>query len=166
MNEILPMNILDGTSTENKIMSQHRYVFKLQQDYSFVSKTVCKQLKKDLEFRCNKSKLRMKIAADGTITVKKDYAWDGCSPKVSILDLFFVGIPDGLINIETGQHITYYASLIHDALGQFAKEQPEKMPFNRQERDLIFYEMLEGFALRMFYYIAVRLFGGIYSRFF
>jgi hypothetical protein len=51
--------------------------------------------------------------------------------------------------------------LVHDALGQFAKE--KDMPFDRQQRDLIFHEMLEGFKLREVYYWAVRIFGSFYS---
>ena len=142
-------------------------IFKLEEDCKFKSKEVCKKLEKDLEFYCDKPKLRLTISTDGTITVKKDYAWDGCSPKLlKILDIFWLGTPDGLIDIKTGKPATYYASLVHDALGQFAKKEPEKMPFNRKERDLMFKEMLEGFALKWFYYLAVRIFGGLYSIFF
>ncbi|VEP15989.1 conserved hypothetical protein [Hyella patelloides LEGE 07179] len=140
------------------------YIFKSEEDYHFKSKKVSKQLKEDLEFPDRDDEIRLKIATDGTITVKKGYAWDGCSPKFNILDLFWVGTPDGAIN--ENKPVTYYASLVHDALGQFAKKESERMPFNRKERDLIFKEMLEGFALQWLYYLAVRIFGGLYSIFF
>ena len=140
------------------------YIFKSEKDYQFKSKEVRTKPKEDLEFPDQDGEIRLKIATDGTITVKEGYAWDGCSPKFNILDLFWVGTPDGAIN--ENKPVTYYASLVHDALGQFAKKEPEKMPFNREERDLIFKEMLEGFFFQWLYYLAVRIFGGLYSRFF
>jgi hypothetical protein len=144
--------------------SKKRWLFQLEKDYSFKSEKVSIKLKEDLEF-CDKChKLWLEIKEDGTITVKEGYAWDGCSPKFNILDLFWVGIPDGAI--DENKPITYYASLVHDALGQFAKKEPEKMPFNRQERDLIFKEMLEDFTFQGLYYMALRIFGPLYSRFF
>ena len=36
----------------------------------------------------------------------------------------------------------------------------------RQQRDLIFLEMLEGFTFQGLYYMAVRIFGSFYSQFF
>ncbi len=146
-----------------------KYIFKLEEDYYFKSKKVLTEevltrLKEDLKFPDQDDKTRLEIKLDGTIIVKKDYAWDGCSPKLNVLDLFWVGTPDGALN--QNKPITYYASLVHDALGQFAKKEPERMPFNRKERDLIFKEMLEGFAFKWVYYLAVRIFGGIYSKFF
>lgn len=140
------------------------YIFKVEEDFCFKSEEVCKQLEEDFEFYCDRPKLRLVIARDGKITVKKDYAWDGCSPKFNVLDLFWVGTPDGAMN--ENKPVTYYASLVHDALGQFAKKEPERMPFNRQERDLIFREMLEGFTFQWLYYLAVRILGPLYSRFF
>lgn len=144
--------------------SKKRWLFQLEKDYSFKSEEVSPKLKEDLEFRDERHKLWLEIKEDGTITVKEGYAWDGCSPKFNILDLFWVGTPDGAI--DENKPITYYASLVHDALGQFAKEEPEKMPFNRKERDLIFKEMLEEFTFQGLYYMTVRIFGSLYSRFF
>jgi hypothetical protein len=143
-----------------------RWLYKLKEDFSYKSELTICWLKDSkfcdrLEFYDEKNKLRLVITKDGTITVKKDYAWDGCSPKLSVLDLFWIGTPDGIIDSETGFSVTYFSSLVHDALGQFAKE--ETMPFDRQKRDLIFYEMLEGFKLRQVYYWAVRIFGSFYS---
>ena len=142
--------------------SKKRWLFQLEKDYSFKSEEVSIQPNEDLEFRDERHRLWLEIKQDGTITVKEGYAWDGCSPKFNILDLFWVGTPDGAI--DEGKPITYYASLVHDALGQFRKE--EEMPFNRKQRDFIFAEMLEGFTFQKLYYMAVRIFGSLYSRFF
>ena len=142
--------------------SKKRWLFQLEKDYSFKSEEVSIQPNEDLEFRDERHRLWLEIKQDGTITVKEGYAWDGCSPKFNILDLFWVGTPDGAI--DEGKPITYYASLVHDALGQFRKE--EEMPFDRKQRDLIFAEMLEGFVFQGLYYMAVRIFGSFYSRFF
>ena len=142
--------------------SKKRWLFQLEKDYSFKSEKVSVQPNEDLEFRDECHKLWLEIKKDGTITVKEGYAWDGCSPKFNILDLFWVGTPDGAL--DEGKPITYYASLVHDALGQFREE--KEMPFDRQQRDLIFAEMLEGFTFQGLYYMAVRIFGSLYSRFF
>lgn len=142
--------------------SKKRWLFQLEKDYSFKSEKVSVHLNEDLEFRDECHKLWLEIKKDGTITVKEGYAWDGCSPKFNILDLFWVGTPDGAL--DEGKPITYYASLVHDALGQFREE--KEMPFDRKQRDLIFAEMLEGFTFQRLYYMAVRIFGSLYSRFF
>ena len=89
----------------------HLYIFKLEEDYHFQSEKVSTKPKEDLEFCGDKSKLRLRIATDGTITVKEGYAWDGCSPKLNVLDLFWVGTPDGAIN--ENKPVTYYASLLN-----------------------------------------------------
>jgi hypothetical protein len=102
----------------------------------------------------------IKIENSGNITIKGSYstgyAWDGCSPKINILDLFLFGTPDGRINVNTGKPVTYYASLIHDILYQFGK----KIGIARKEADLLFLHYLGDFELRYLYYAAVRLFGG------
>lgn len=141
---------------------KQRWLFKLEEDYPFKSEQVSIQLDEDLEFRDECHKLWLEIKKDGKIIVKKDYAWDGCSPKLNILDLLWVGTPDGAIN--EGKPVTYYASLVHDALGQFRED--KEMPFDREQRDLIFHEMLEGFTFQKLYYLAVRVFGSLYSQFF
>jgi hypothetical protein len=147
--------------TKHLLKLKKHWLFKLEEDYSFKSEKVCIQLKEDLEFRDESYELRLEIKQDGTIIVKKGYAWDGCSPKLSIFDLFWLGTPDG--GLKEGKPITYYASLVHDALGQFCEE--NDIPFNRSQRDLIFKEMLEqkDFKLASIYYLAIRIFGSFYS---
>lgn len=107
----------------------------------------------------------LNLASDGTIIVKgtnyNGYAWDGCSPKLKIKDIY-VGTFEGVLNFDTGQSKTYYASLIHDVFYQFSRE---LKPFiKRKEVDREFYSILKnnGFSFAKFYYIAVRLFGWMF----
>lgn len=91
----------------------------------------------------------------GAITIKKHYAWDGCSYKWSILDLFVIGVPDG--RLRYGLPITYHASLIHDALTQFRHE----LPITRKQATAIFSALLKesGFFWRHVYVLMVKMFG-------
>ncbi len=100
----------------------------------------------------------LRIDADGLVTILKDYAWNGASPKFSLLDLAVVGTPDGIIDIESCKPRTYFATLVHDALYQY-------YPWHRISRqaiDELFLAMLKEkrFKLARLYYVAVRLFGG------
>lgn len=90
------------------------------------------------------------------MTINKGYSWDGCSPKVEVLDLI-IGTPDG--RDSNGFPITYFASLVHDALYQWKGEHGIK----RKEADKLFLTMLKGFKLKWIYYLVVRAFGGIYG---
>ena len=105
----------------------------------------------------------LKVERTGRVTVKgshgSGYAWDGCSPKINVLDIALIGTPDGRINVNIGQPVTYYASLIHDILYQFREE----IPVSRKAADDVFLQYLGDFELRMLYYAAVRLFGGLYA---
>ena len=97
------------------------------------------------------------VTVKGSFNNKKGYAWDGCTPKFNFMDITWV-IPDG----KTIQHtepisgkthyapITYYASMIHDALYQYKR----CIPVTRKEADLIFYDILKGskFSLAWLYY--------------
>jgi hypothetical protein len=107
----------------------------------------------------------LKLSNDGTVTVKgthhNGYAWDGCSPKLKIKDIY-VGTFEGVLNFSTGLSKTYYASLIHDVFYQFSRE--TKILVRRKEVDREFYIILKNndFRLAKLYYIAVRLFGWLY----
>lgn len=137
--------------------------FKLAQDYSWDSNN---QYKNDIDFYdVNKKKIRLRIEKNGKITVFTGYAWDGCSPKFNILDLFLFGTPDGIFNPIIGKPKTYYASLIHDALYQFMDD--PRMPVKRNQMDKFFLLIMkrDNFLLRHIYYIAVRGLGWLYNFF-
>ena len=105
------------------------------------------------------------IEQNGTITVRgsngEGYAWDGCSPKTIILDLIF-GTPDGRLDLRTEKPITYFTSMIHDALYQFKEE----VGISRKETDILFYLTLKEakFKWSFIYYLGVRIGGWLYGK--
>ena len=131
------------------------YVYCIKEDY------IHKSSIKDREFENE----WFKLEKDGSITVKglnkNGYAWDGCSKKIKIADMYF-GTPEGVLNYTTGQAKTYYASMIHDVLYQFSKD--IKHLVKRREADREFYKILkrDGFRSSGFYYWGVRSFGWIW----
>jgi hypothetical protein len=128
------------------------WIFKIEEDFVFKSLHMGKSFDSDW----------LRLDVDGTVTVKANtggYAWDGCTPKVSILGLFILGIPDGHIDVETGKPLTYYASLVHDAFYQYL----EVIPVSKKEIDRQFYVMLKErrFPLAWLYYQSVLYLGGL-----
>jgi len=101
--------------------------------------------------------LAMKVNGDITIngSYKDGYAWDGCTPKYNIIDLFLLGIPDGRNLVLTGKPVTYYASMIHDMLCQHQKE----IGITRKQADQTFLMFMGDFKLRYLYYYTVRVYG-------
>ncbi len=97
------------------------------------------------------------LLPDGTIEIPEGYAWNGCSPKISVFDLCVIGTPDGIIDINTMKPKTYYASLVHDALYQYY----EWHDILRNEIDQLFLKMMKNtkFRLANIYYHFVRFFG-------
>jgi hypothetical protein len=131
------------------------YIYCIKKDYCYQSSLTGREFENEW-FRLSK---------DGVIIIKgthyKGYAWDGCSPKIKIKDLY-LGIMDGVLNFDTGHSKTYYASLIHDVFYQFSKE---LLSFVRREDvDREFYTILkrDDFRFASLYYLAVRLFGWIF----
>ena len=106
-----------------------------------------------------------KLGIDGIVTIKgthyKGYAWDGCSPKLKIKDVY-IGTLEAVLNFDTGQSKTYYASLVHDVFYQFSKD--VRKFIKRDEVDREFYAILkkDGFRFAKVYYFAVRLFGWLF----
>ena len=105
----------------------------------------------------------LEISENGDIIIKgthaNGYAWDGCTPKLNIFDLFLIGTPDGRTIVNTGKPITYYASLVHDVLCQFRKD----IGISRRQADKVFLIYLGDFNLRYLYYITVRAYGMLQS---
>jgi hypothetical protein len=127
------------------------WVFKITSDFKFQS------LHLDKTFDSH----WLKLEPNGMVTIKANengYAWDGCSPKKSLLGLVIVGTPDGHIDITNEKPLTHDASLIHDAFYQYL----EHVPVTKKEIDRQFYEVLrkKNFPLARLYYVAVRIFGG------
>ena len=91
----------------------------------------------------------------GQLTIRSGYAWDGCSPKISLWGLSTLGTPDGVLH--RGKPWTYNASLVHDALCQYR----DTLPLGREQVTQIFDDMLLGvqWPLRWLYVLAVRWFG-------
>jgi len=130
------------------------YVYCIKEDYKYVSSI------KDREFENE----WFRLDKNGTVIVKgtnkKGYAWDGCSPKVKIKDIYF-GTPEAVLNYDTGRSKTYYASLIHDVFYQFSKN--IKLFINRKEVDKEFYIILkrDEFKFARLYYGVVHLLGWV-----
>jgi len=126
-------------------MIKKPYIYKLSNDYTWNAKDCISQ---NIYFKNKWLKIEK-----GKITVSKNYAWNGCSPKISIADLISIGTPDG--SLVEGYPITYHASLVHDALCQF------DVPLEQEAITKIFDVMLaeKDFFWRKIYVWAVRWFG-------
>lgn len=137
-----------------------KWLFRLEEDFTWQSG---RDFSQDLAFYDKKGKRRLEIRKDGSLTVLKNYAWDGCTPKFCFLDILF-GTPDGIVDKRTGKPKTYYATLIHDVLYQFLDDD---LPITRKEADDYFLRLMTDtqFTLRDLYYWAVRLLGGLAQRF-
>ena len=133
-----------------------KWIYCLPDDYSWRCPF---PVGRDYAFQDKDGRTRLIIKSDGTLTVTKGYAWDGCSPKFCFLDLV-IGTPDGVVFAGTGQPKTYFASLVHDALYQFL---PDGLPLSRAQADRCFLLLMSKseFRLRYLYYAAVRLCGWI-----
>lgn len=94
------------------------------------------------------------LRGNGRMTIAKGYSWDGASPTRSILDLFWVGTPDGVTNCDTGKPMLYYATAEHDALMQLRGSRPG-MPLKEINRTLKRRMDAMGFSLSTLYYGAV-----------
>jgi len=131
------------------------YIYCIREDYRYQSAIIGREFENAW----------FKLSSDGTIIVKgthyKGYAWDGCSPKLKIKDVY-LGTLEAVLNFDTGKSKTYYASLIHDVFYQFSKE--VKSFIRRKEVDRELYSLLkrDNFVFAGLYYRAVRLFGWLF----
>ena len=86
------------------------------------------------------------------------YAWDGCSVKFKIKDIWF-GVPEGIINQSTGLPKTYRASLVHDLLYQFRKQIRKDIKWGQADREFYLLLKEDEFSFAKIYYIMTRIFG-------
>ena len=134
----------------------NNWKFKLEKDFDFV-----------LDYKIYDHRVHLRSGPDHKvfgyadvrgeytyIRIFEGYAWDGATPKISVLDLLWIGIPDGLS--YCGKPKIYHATLIHDFLLQFRKE----LGLTRKQCDDRFLnEMTKSkFKLRWIYYLAVRIY--------
>ena len=133
-----------------------KWLYRLDANYSWTS-----PFKQDADyaFRDSTGRVRLILERNGAITVTHGYTWNGCSPKLRVLDLLF-GTPEGVVNARTGQRKTYYASLVHDALYQFLGDE---LPLTRAQADRCFLLLMResSFLLAPVYWLFVRAFGWI-----
>ncbi|MBI5584548.1 MAG: hypothetical protein HY892_12070 [Deltaproteobacteria bacterium] len=131
-----------------------RWLYRIDRSYSWESGL---EVSQDLVFRDAEGKVRLVVEVGGRLTVMAGYAWNGCSPKVCVLDIL-VGTPDGAVHERTGKPKTYFASMVHDALYQFLDAES---PITRVQADGCFFRLMaeSDFVLRHLYWLAVRAFG-------
>jgi len=134
-----------------------KWLYRNEENFSWQSNLKVNQ---DYVFRDKKGKIRLIIGDDGKLTITKGYTWNGCSPKICILDLF-IGTPDGAVYAPTGKPKTYYASMVHDALYQFLDAE---VPITRAQADKCFLQLMEEseFVLSGIYWFAVHTFGHLF----
>lgn len=146
-----------------------------------------------IELMDTDGRLVVRFERPAKIIVAKGYRWDGCSPKFNVLDLFWVGVPDGsIIGSErptegadadhhipiTHERVTHLASVVHDVLGYCkckknmptlfrAPEKGKDLWFSngRRNRDRLFLKLLEkkNHRLALIYFSAVYVFGPLYD---
>lgn len=75
--------------------------------------------------------------SDGSIMIHRGYAWDGCSPALRLPGGLWLGTPDGPL-MPDGRPQAFYASLVHDALCQWAAE----IPIRQEDTVALFRDML------------------------
>ena len=134
-----------------------RWLYKLDADFTWETHRY-PSLDHDFRFYDSDDHLRLTIDKAGVLTVTKDYAWNGCSPKYALFDIL-LGTPEGATSHKANWHgKTYYASCVHDALYQFLES---GLPLTRKEADHVFLNLLQQyeFKLARAYWLAVRCFG-------
>ena len=88
----------------NKLLSPYfldeQEIAQLTQDIQHLQDSVREHMQKTgqqaISFKDCENKTVLTITPTPEIKVHKGYRWDGCSPKWNFLDLFWLGIPDGV----------------------------------------------------------------------
>ena len=137
-----------------RIDGKNRWLFRLEHN-TFYNQDIIKEVRFENE--------RLRIMPNGEIMIKASkvspFTWDGNTPKWAIMDIV-VGTPDGVVHTLTGLRKTQRASLLHDALYQFA---PREFVTRKQADKLSLLEMQKTkFKLAKLYWVFVRMFGGFW----
>ena len=131
------------------------YIYCIKENYNYQSSIIGREFENEW----------FKLAPDGAIIIKginrKGYAWDGCSPKFKVKDIY-IGIPEAVLNFDTGQSKTYYASLIHDVFYQFSKEIRSFIKRKEVDREFLHILKRDNFRFATLYYFSVRMLGWIW----
>lgn len=131
------------------------YIYRLTEDYKHVTGIKNREFENEW----------FKLEKDGTITIKgsnkNGYAWDGCSPKFKFKDVYF-GIPEGVLNAETDRSKTYFASLVHDVLYQFAKDIRSIITRKEVDDEFLLILQRDKFSLAKVYHRVVRIVSWIF----
>ena len=130
------------------------WVYRLEKSFCWESG---RTVPDDYVFFDSAGKAWLMIDKHGKITVLRGYSWNGCTPKICVLDLL-IGTPEGAVYEGTGKRKTYYASLVHDALYQFLRE---ASPLTRGDADRFFLRLMQesDFVLARVYWLVVRALG-------
>ncbi len=93
------------------------------------------------------------IDMKGNLTIFPRYAWDGCSPTINVLDLVWLGVPDGVVD-GSGKPATWRASLVHDFCLQFRDD----LRLSTDDCHAMMLDVMreDGFKLALAYFWAVK----------
>ena len=132
---------------------RHNWKYKLKEDKPFLLAWLPPHIRLDLPWIS---------IANSVLTVKAGYAWDGASPSGLFWDTW-----DGPMCEEEELPLTYWATLLHDAIYQYIREIAEVLgwPIRRVRRrgDKSFLDEMrkKKFDYSRLYYRAVRAFGWV-----
>jgi len=140
-------------------LKSNTHKFYLEKDFSFNTNI---PVGKDYSFGDGEGNEVMHISKEGIITVRKGFKWDGCSPKIRIGDIGYIGTPDGTLHYfeeqKTWKPKCYYGTCIHDPCYKF------KVPYSREQVDkfMLILFMRAGFSQAELYHSVVRKSGHLF----
>lgn len=138
-----------------KIDGKHLWIFKVTEHITIQTNILGATFENEWAYLDLMGRLTIKATPDHA------FAWDGATPKYSILDVV-VGTPDGVMSTDTGKPKTYFGTLAHDVLYQFA---PRNIITRTQADGVMLHQMkITKFKLRYVYYFFIRALGWIWWR--
>lgn len=136
-----------------KIDGKHLWIFKVSEPVSIQTNLFGVWFENEWVTLDLMGKLTIKATPDHA------FAWDGATPKYSVFDIV-VGTPDGVVSTVTGKPKTYFGTLAHDALYQFA---PRHKVTRKQADGVMLHQMkLTKFKPRYVYYFFIRALGWVW----